>query len=178
MFSKKKVKKSDKTANTVVVGGSIHRFRPTKKTSVILLFVICLLSLGGYFKFINKPSTLPTDVRELLQSDDSESSQANIVQKYGVESDKATKEAQNSDSVQWDKSQLDKAYVSLLYADKVGAFANVYTMLAKIEAAQRSGQNVDDNSYGITQSMRDAIRERADANAKKVIDSHAGAEGE
>src|SRR3989338_6256068 len=106
MFRKKKEKRSDKTTNnpasTIAVGGPMHRFN--KKKVGILLLVICLLAIAGYFKFSTKPSTPPTNVRELLQSDDSDSSRASLVQKYGVESDKATQEARNSDTAQWEKS--------------------------------------------------------------------------
>ncbi len=179
MFRKKKKKQSSETGNkpvsSVVVGGSVHRLN--KKTSGLILLVICVLAFAGYLVFLKlstKAPTLSTDQRELLQADDSDSSRASLVQKFGVDSDKATQEVRNSDSTKWDKSRLDKAYLSLLYADKVGAFTQVYTMLSMIESAERSGLNVDDNSYGITQSMRDDIRQRADANAKKVMGSQTG----
>ena len=184
MFSKKKKKQSDEAGNkpvsSVVVGGSVHRLNKKTAGLILLLLVICLLVFAGYWVFLKpSPKTAPsTDLSELLQADDSDNSQANLVQKYGVESDKATQEARNSDSTKWDKSTLDKAYVSLLYADKVGAFSQVYTMLSLIESADRSGLNVDDNSYGITQSMRDAIRQRADASAQKVMGSQTGDNGE
>ncbi len=90
-----------------------------------------------------------------------------VVRVYGKEKGQYSKELQSSDSATWDKAKLDKVYFNLIYADKVGSFNDVYAMLAFIDAAKKSGLNIDDNSYGIDQTKRNEIKLRAD----KIVES-------
>lgn len=91
----------------------------------------------------------------------------NVVQKFGKEKGENTKDLTNSSSNVWDKAKLDKAYYNLIYADKVGSFNDVYAMLSFVDAAEKSGLNIDDNSYGVDQKERSDIKLRAD----KIVES-------
>ena len=148
------------------------------KTKAFYIFagivLVTVLVLTVYLKLVKEQSELsaPTDTpeRDLTQIVNNDSVK-DVVRQYGAEYDTATEELKTK-STEWDKARLDKAYFSLLYAHKVGAFNQVYTMLSLIDAAQRNGLNIDDNSYGISQDERDAIRKRADVHAQKVRDRH------
>lgn len=66
----------------------------------------------------------------------------------------------------WNKAQIDSAYQALLYADKIGAYGQVQSILALLQAAKSGGINIDDNSYGVDQKKRDEILARAENLAK------------
>lgn len=74
----------------------------------------------------------------------------------------------------WNKAQIDSAYQALLYADKIGAYGQVQSILALLQAAKGGGVNIDDNSYGINQKQRDEILARTDNVAKGVSSQNAG----
>jgi len=161
--------------------------KPVRFWLILLLMVFMITGLTVVSRHKNQlpPANSKTTqtntketIREILQADNSDGSKANVVNKFGRDYDSATKNIRGSDPTNWDKAKLDQAYLSLVYADKIGAFTQVYTMMSYIEFAQKSGLNIDDNSYGVNQSMRDSIRERADINSKKVSDKKAGVSGE
>ncbi len=144
--------------------------RPKKILVVFVVVVIVALAIGGVFlyKHYKKPST-NNIVPELLKSDTSDSAKQHIVEEYNAKYSSTTSKASGTSPNKWDKATLDDAYTSLLYADKIGAFTQVYNMLAQIDAAQKSGLNIDNNSYGITQAMRDTIKSRADTASKVAL---------
>lgn len=93
---------------------------------------------------------------------------AYVVQEYSGDYATISKEIQDPRMAQWSKTTLDNAYFCLLYADRTGAFTQVYSMLGMIEIAQKGGLNIDDNSFGIAQADRDAIKARADASSQRT----------
>lgn len=131
---------------------------------IILFFVLCsvLYLLNNQNKEANiKNAEYQKSIQKQVKITNTENVN-DVVKVYGKEKDSYTKELQGTSSASWDKAKLDKVYFNLLYADKVGSFSDVYAMLAFINAAERSGLNVDDNSYGINQKIRNEIKLRAD----------------
>ncbi|MCL2451981.1 hypothetical protein FWD20_03930 [Candidatus Saccharibacteria bacterium] len=63
---------------------------------------------------------------------------------------------------QWDQTVIDRAYFALVFADKTGAFGQVYTILSHLEQARYAGIDIDNNGLGIDQAARESFRQRAD----------------
>lgn len=149
-----------------------------KKPFLLVVPVLVVAIIAGVYGmrslWLSSEDPATKSAQELLQvrADDSEDSQIRMVKQFGPAYGSAIQEVQTSDTTQWDKTMLDKAYLSLIYADKVGAFTQVNTMLAMITLAQNSGLDIDDNSYGVTQSMRDDMKQRADALAQQQVDGN------
>lgn len=97
----------------------------------------------------------PTDI---LKTQDTKM----LIKDYSALSRENNQELRKIDLNSWTKDGLDKACFNLIYADKIGSFTDVYAMLAYIESAQKSGINIDDNSYGVTKKLREEIKLRAD----------------
>lgn len=158
----------------------LFNFKLSNGRSMIGLVVIFALAVGlGNYYYFNKPK-VPDANREndLLQADESDQGKVEIVKKFGTDYDRATKELSSKSPAEWDKASLENAYLSLLYADKVGAFTQVYTMLSLIDSARKNGVDIDDNSYGINQQKRDDIRQRADIKSQETLSNRAGDTGE
>lgn len=152
----------------------------TKHKAALIGGGILLMSIGVMFVYVisrNRQPEKPTATVEISSHNlriAEEDKITSIVQEYGAEYDAAVKEVYSSSSSEWNKTKLDKAYFSLLYADKVGSFSEVYAVLSLLESAQKKGVDIDDNSYGLNQRTRDEIRKRADNNAQKVLDHRKG----
>ncbi len=101
--------------------------------------------------------------QEFLKSDGSDKTKSDLVKRYSTQYDQALSNNSKSDPGKWSKQDLDNAYAALLYADKVEDYNQVNTLIAYIEFAKSRGLNIDDNSYGIDQQVRDAIKQRVDA---------------
>ena len=165
---------------TAVVDGKTIETKPklnfnTKKflkpTAIIVIILVTAGAILGKVFFVQtKESNKPTGHElELLLTSDNNSGRSYVVERYGKKYEAAVEEIRSSDLRKWDKAMLDQAYLSLVYADKVGAFTNVYTTLSLIESAQKNGLNIDDNSWGIDQEKRNAIRQRADYRSQQQI---------
>lgn len=146
----------------------------SKRLRIFLLVIAILLIAVSVVLVYRDRETVNVDseehkyAQELLESDDSNETKSKIVQQYGPEYDATLGQVMGSKPDSWDKSTLDTAYRNLLYADKMSSFTQVKDLLSKIEFMRRSGMNIDDNSYGITQEDRDAIRGRASASEQEV----------
>ncbi|MCA9332994.1 hypothetical protein KDA00_03925, partial [Candidatus Saccharibacteria bacterium] len=118
---------------------------------LVLLIIVTLVNVGFYVNKKNKTNDTPINeestknLRDITNNSDAGS----LAQQFGRDYDMTKKEVKNSNPANWDKEMLDKAYFNLLYADKAGAFTEVYEFLSVIEVAQKIGVNIDDNSYGI-----------------------------
>ncbi len=124
------------------------------------LFGLLFLGINVY-----KDMRYQNSIKEQKQINDT--SKAETVSNYGKDQAKNSQDLQGAPSESWDKEKLDKAYFNLIYADKTGSSSDVYNMLFFIEVAQKSGLDIDNNSYGIDQQDRDQIRQRADEVTKK-----------
>lgn len=150
-----------------------------KRRRIFFAILIATVSLVGVFGFVRiskeKHEYVAEPVESLLQADESDKSKVRVVETYGTKYDAAINKVEDSDPTKWDKEMLDKAYLSLLYADKIGAFTQAYTILSLLELAQNNGLNIDDNSYGITKEKRNDIKKRADVYARQIEDNAKGA---
>jgi len=144
--------------------------RPNKKRRVIFALIALILVCVVIFIKPNAKETVstPEPVEGLLNAGNKDEDIILVVEKFGPKYDAAMDEVQNSDINKWDKAMLDKAYLSLLYADKIGAFSQVQTVLSLLEAVKSNGLNIDDNSYAINQEKRDEILNRANALLEKA----------
>lgn len=157
----------------------IYNKRVSEKKLLLLFGCVILVGLlvTMYVFYVRKNQKNPiydTTKQDLLASSNDENNINTVVDRYGksyVESERSIA----SDPASWNKETLDEAYFVLMYADKISAFSQVYDSLAKIDLAKKSGLNIDNNSYGINQTIRDSIRRRADANANKALDDQDGA---
>lgn len=110
-------------------------------------------------------------VQEFLNSGDSSEEKSILVKKYSTQYGYSLKNTVSSSPTSWDKDKLDDAYEVLLYADKMGAYSQASAVLAQLDAAKKSGLNIDDNSYGVNQDIRDEIKSRTDERIKKAEES-------
>ena len=86
----------------------------------------------------------------------------NMVAAYGPQYDTAYAEVQKSDPAKWDSLMVDKAFMCLLYADKIRASSQVETLYYQIQSAGGIGINVDSNNAGVTKEQLQAIFDRRD----------------
>lgn len=150
-----------------------------RRKVVIGALVLCIVALAVCMSaVVVQNRDVPTnDVVQELPQISSNHSAGDIVQLFGADYETSLKDLQKLPPAQWDKEMLDRAYFSLLYADKVNVFTQVYTVLAMIDAAESSGLDIDNNSYGIDQSAREEMRNRADNCAQRVLSDDQGGEG-
>ena len=139
----------------------------TKKSIAVICLLFLVLATVGFFYAINDEEVpLNNDSQEyaraFLDSDDSEETNKLLVKEYGSQFDESFESIKNSDASVWDKEMLDKASAALLYADKMKAYSQAAIILAMINSAEIAGLDVNDNSYGVNQDIRDAIKQRAD----------------
>jgi len=144
------------------------------KIALISAGVLVVFLLGLYIYGETRNPSQPTEeqayAQEFLGSDNSDETVSRLVGQYGEQYDQLYEKVTLSDPSQWNKETLDEAYVALLYADKIGAFNQVNTLLGFIDAADRTGLNVDNNSYDINQSMREAMQQSANESAQKQFE--------
>jgi hypothetical protein len=154
----------------------------SKRMLIVFLVIILVVTAAVVTKVYllnNEKKVKPTGkALELLEAKDTDSSKDYLTEKLGEENTNVNKELKDSGLSTWDKAKLDKAYYSLVYADKIGNFTQVFATLSLIESAKKSGLNIDDNSYGIDQAMRDAIKRRAEDLAQKAQASNTGGQSE
>ena len=151
-----------------------RKIKPNFKLPIFILFLV-VFSAFSIFSFVRNKQQNAKIMKDIQyqktiqkQVKIANLENANdVVRVYGKEKGQYSKELQSSNSATWDKAKLDKVYFNLIYADKVGSFNDVYVMLAFVDAAKKSGLNIDDNSYGIDQTKRDEIKLRAD----KIVES-------
>jgi len=149
-----------------------RKLKPKFGLAMILFISVLLFCSIWYFYSYRKnvENKKNTEYQKSIQEKVAIKSTQNVkevVQKFGKESGENSKQLAESSSSSWDKAKLDKAYYNLIYADKVGSFNDVYAMLSFISTAEKSGLNIDDNSYGVDQKIRNDIKLRAD----KIVES-------
>ena len=159
----------------------IRLSRVVSRRFIICLVALALVLLSLYLApRIGRRGT--SEPGAIVQSDlpriDNNDTIEDVVESNGADYNNSIKAVNNSNPTEWDRAKLDKAYFSLLYADKVGAFSQVYTMLSMIDIAQRNGLDINDNSYRIDQGKRDEIRKRADEYAKRMTKPGTGSANE
>lgn len=144
----------------------------THKQNLEIGFLACLVVVFvgfiGYYVVWPLVKPKPAPVQDLPLSLQQAGSKTNtelqkLVADYGAKYDVAYQEVANSSAAQWDKTMLDKAYLVVLYADKIEAYDQVSNTLAKMQFAKANGLDLDDNSWGITGAKRDELKARADA---------------
>lgn len=149
----------------------------THKQNLEIGFLICLvvafIGFTGYYVVwpLIKPKPVPAQELPLSLQQAGNKTDAELqklVANYGAEYDAAYQDVASSNAAQWDKVMLDKAYLVVLYADKIEAYDQVSTLLAKMQFAKANGLNLDDNSWGITGTKRDELKARADAFEKST----------
>lgn len=97
-----------------------------------------------------------------------------VVRGYSLDYTSTSEDLQKTSFNNWNKETVDKAYFTLLYADKIGAYTQVYNTLFILDTVSKNRVNIDDNSYGVNAQTRSEIRARADANVQKVNNSRMG----
>lgn len=141
---------------------------------VVVILFAAPLAVIAYSKSTDKEQTIETasnkkDFSEVVQdSDNSDASKSEAVKQFGQDYQEKINRISNSKPQEWDGSFVEDSTNALLYADKIGDFSQVYTLLFVIDYIKRSGVNVDDNSYGVNQEQRDAIKQRADVSRQKA----------
>lgn len=164
--------KKKHTSVAAVVGKKPSLFVSRKKTVVLAvgIFLVFVVGVGAwqmYKKYDERNQAKTGLVSDLTKQLQGENDKAQLVQQYSEQYGAATNDVQATSPSEWDKQTIDKAYTSLLYADKIGAFNQVYTVLALLETAQNSGVDIDNNGFGIDQTERNNIRNRANDAANK-----------
>lgn len=96
----------------------------------------------------------------IVQTGTTQADIAEMVATYGPQYDAAYVEVQKSDPAKWDSLMVDKAFMCLLYADKIRAASQVETLYYQIQSASGSGVNVDSNNAGVTKEQLQAIFNR------------------
>lgn len=161
---------TDKTGGT---GSKKPVKRPSKVLVAVIVAALLLVVVGvivlitGFTSSDNNSKSTGTGQKEPSQITEYNDAQS-VVERYESEKQSAAKAVQKTAAKEWDKELLDKAYFSLIYADKTGSFTEVYAFLSLLDAAKKSGVNIDDNKYGIDQAQRDEMLERANAAAKQA----------
>ena len=174
------IKESGQTVEVVAIkkaslGSSIlrrSRLMFTRKGSKRLRFfslsavgIVVLLGLYWFYTHDTAPPlTAGRDLTKIKQT----TQVADVVRDYSADYSQAASELQKNSYTNWNRTTLDKAYFSLIYADKIGAFTQVYNTLILIDSAKQTGIDIDDNSYGMDQKGRDEIRQRAEVSARKA----------
>lgn len=150
----------------------------THKQNLEIGFLVCLVvvlvGLVGYWVVwpLMQPKPVPTQELPLSLQQAGNRTPAELqklVASYGAQYDAAYQDVASSNATQWDKVMLDKAYLVVLYADKIEAYDQVSNTLAKMQFAKANGLDLDDNSWGITGSKRDELKMRADTFEKAVV---------
>lgn len=142
------------------------KHRKLKLAAAALVVIVLASSLLVYFtRDTEEPDSILSD--QQLKIEDATDAR-NVAIKYGKDYDDFSKELDDKSYTGWSKDELDKAYFNLLYADKIGLFTQVDNILVRLKGAQMNGVDIDDNSYGIGQAERDAIKERANAEREKL----------
>lgn len=150
--------------------------RPKQSWRAVKLTAIALVLLGGYWFFIRDNNSEVNNTEGDLVNIKQSTNVQDVVRRYGASYTQAIDLINKTPYAGWDRQTLDKAYFSLLYADKIKAYTQVKSTLFLVESAKRGGLDIDDNSYGIDQKKRDEIRNRAIANSPKATITGAGIE--
>ncbi|MES2631110.1 MAG: hypothetical protein V4611_04070 [Patescibacteria group bacterium] len=149
--------------------------KPRKKILVVVIVgIVLVLAVGAalYWNFaLNQKSNDDTQQtinyeeasKDIQSSGMSDAELATLVADYGSEYDKAIVDLRAVSPDKWAQTQVDAAYMSLLYTDKIGAYAQVQEVYYMILSAQAAGVDVDDNSAGVTKEERDSINAKVDA---------------
>lgn len=147
-----------------------HNRRLRFGVAAIVIVALAAVLYWFFMRDTSPPVATGKDLTKIKQA----SQVADVVQDYSADYSQAASDLQRQSYTNWNRTTLDKAYFSLIYADKIGAFSQVYNTLILIDAAKQTGVDIDDNSYGMDQKGRDEIRQRADVNAQKARGSHGG----
>lgn len=102
----------------------------------------------------------PIDINSYGSTDND---MAKLAEKEGPKYDYAREKLTTSNPAKWDKPAVDLAYGALVYADKVGDYSTAAYVLVLLKQAGQAGVNIDDNSYNMHASERDAIAGRVSA---------------
>lgn len=148
-----------------------------KKVLIIVLASVVVLggAAAAYFLFfrpdeqeatqqVEETAHYETTNKKIAESGTSKADLEKLVNEYGSEYEKSLNDVRELTPDKWTKTEVDKAHLSLLYADKVELYSQVQDLYRLISASKASGVDVDANSAGITQENRDEIKARADAN--------------
>ncbi len=137
-----------------------------KKVKIASLAIIILV--GIFWLLLRTPSSKPVSTGKDLSGVTKVTSKSNLAEQYSSDFTRTSKEVSTTGYKSWTKDTVDKAYFTLIYADKTGNFSQVYSTLYMIESAGQNGVKINDNSYGIDQKGRDEIKARADALVQKA----------
>lgn len=127
--------------------------------------VVAIVCMAAVFATRSRPQSIDEPVQQSPQIS-VEDPVEDVVRRYGADYDTSLQNTARTNPTEWSSESLDEAYFSLLYADKTGAFTQVYALLSLIESAEQAGMDIDSNAYSIDQHTRDAIKHRADAHAR------------
>lgn len=169
---------SSKSKTNKFGGSSIYSsiYRKKKFYFVgLIIFSIILISIIFYIRLRDDSSSTgeqPDEVSfaELINSGNEED-KTKLVDIYGEDYQAAVERNLNPDFNGWDEQKVNDVYITLLYADKVGDFSQVYTSLSMLEMMKTAGVDIDSNIYGVTQETRDVIKAKADEGARSVLES-------
>lgn len=83
-----------------------------------------------------------------------------LVLQYGSQFDNVYTTLGVSDPTKWMKEDVNKAYLALLYADKISAFTQAGRLLGLLNSARTNGVDIFNNDFGIGQQKLDVIAKR------------------
>lgn len=132
---------------------------------LVVLVTVALIAVAGYQRSSNKEKEQTQGLVKIKSVNDVGS----VVDNFGDEQAKYNEEISEYSAIDWNKDKLDKVHFNLIYADKIGSFGEVYNLLVYIDVAQKSGIDIDDNSFGIDEQERNNIKQRADIIVKDGI---------
>lgn len=162
-----------------VPGAVVSRFRTNRSNGPLTVFAVLvgvlIFDAVAYFGLSylilpdhdDSPQNKTTNLVAITETKNVE----DIIRRYEKDYNRKSKSLQNPYYAEWNKDKLDDAYFSLIYADRVGDFNQVYTILSLIENAKNNGTNIDNNSYKLNQENRELIKRRADQQAKTAFNT-------
>lgn len=152
-----------------------------RRTKIILITVVALLVLAAagaalYYAFVLKPANTQKKAdtaadaafyedanTTITQSGTSEADIQKVITEYGSEYETSSKDVRSASSDKWTLTEIDKAYLAIVYADKMGLNSQVQDLYYQIASARASGADVDANSAKVTQQQLDDMKAKADA---------------
>lgn len=134
----------------------------------VLLVVLAGSAATYYITRSNSADQQEDPIAYVQESEDTEIGTLKLVDKYSGEYSETLDEVRGVAIQDWDDTTVEKAYFCLLYADKIGDFTQVNSMLFLIESAKQQGVDVDYDSRGVGSKELGEIQKRASARAEDI----------
>ncbi len=159
-----------------------------RRVKIAFFIVLPLVVIGGavvvYIFVSNQTVKVPSNSQSLaidydkkaaeLAQEEPDANVATIVDEYGPSYYTSLEDITTTESSKWTPEQITKAYICLLYSEKIGSYTQVLDIISRIENAERKGLKVDNNGAKVTKEQRAEIKRQAEElqakNSKKGIE--------